>query len=84
VRVLRVALERIDSSSVSRTDTAATSGAIGDRAERERDERRRRAAEALPPRVVYEGEAAFETGRVTMVTYANEQRKLVLAGRGGQ
>lgn len=73
---LRVSLVRIDSTFVPR-DTAGTAGPLGDRGQRETDERRRRAAEALPALLVLDEDTRFTAGRVVMVTYANEQRQLV-------
>jgi hypothetical protein len=79
---VRVSLARIDSTAIQRDTSAGPAGALGDRAQRETDERRRREAEALPGLLTLNEDVAFEPGRVVMVTYANEQRRLVLT-KGG-
>lgn len=75
---VRVSFARIDSTAGQQDTSAVPAGALGDRAQRETDEQRRRVAEAVPGLLVLDHETAFEAGRVVMVTYANEQRRLVL------
>lgn len=74
---LRVSVERIDSTGPERhaRDTV-TSGALRDRAAREQEERHRRAAEAMPERLSLDTTLTFEPGRVRLVTYFNEMRRL--------
>ncbi|MBL8961336.1 MAG: hypothetical protein JNJ98_15875 [Gemmatimonadetes bacterium] len=79
---VRVSLARIDSTAAPRDTSATDVGALGDRAQRETDERRRRAAEALPGRLELDQTTRFVAGRVVMVTYANEQRRLILTNGG--
>lgn len=79
---LQVSLARLDSAGVARDTSASPTGALGDRGQREADERRRRAAEALPSLLVLDQATTFTAGRVVMVTYANEQRQFVLKTGG--
>jgi hypothetical protein len=50
---------------------------LGIRAERERDERDRRTAEAIPPRLVLDTIMAIPRSRVVLVTFDNGTRRLV-------
>lgn len=81
---LRIAVERID---VSGTPAAADSSRegpptvtdtlLGGRAERERDERTRRAAEAMPARLVLDTLVNVGPARVILVTFDDNARRLV-------
>lgn len=89
VRDLRVAagrqrvlltLARIDTVVARDTATRDSTGQLGSRAMREVQERRRREAEALPARLVLDTLLTLDPGRVLLVTYDNERRRLVAHG----
>jgi hypothetical protein len=62
---------------------AADTGIFAGRAEREADERRRRARAAIPARLVLDTTLAFAPGRVLVVTFNQDRRAFeVLGGRG--
>ena len=80
---LLVSLVRLDSTG-SRTvadGATASAGALVDRSAREREERERRAAEAMPASLVLDTTIALTRGRVLLVTYLNEQRRLAVGAR---
>jgi hypothetical protein len=78
VHTMRIALARIDSTTASSDTSAISTGVLGDRAQREADERRRRAAEAIPSALSLDTTLTFSAGQAIMVSYLNEQRRLAL------
>lgn len=75
---VQVALVRADSVSAPGTapDTTSATQGLGDRSSREADERRRRAAEALPPKLQLDTTVAMARGQVVIVTYREQTRRL--------
>jgi hypothetical protein len=81
VQVSFVRRESAGSDSVateSRTDDDDDSGTFHGRAEREREERARRARAAIPPRLVFDSVLNFAPGKVLVLTLDSERRSLVL------
>jgi len=84
-RRLVVALARIDSVSAGSMDSSragvmvgpAADTLLGAREGREIDERRRRAAEAIPPRLRHDTTLQLAPGGVALVTWSPESRRLV-------
>jgi hypothetical protein len=79
---LRVSLVRIeatqDSSGTTRDSTVATAGTLlGERESRERDERQRRAGEAIPASLVLDTVVNLGPGGVVLVTYDGQVDRLV-------
>jgi hypothetical protein len=84
----RIEVVRVDEGGTATRDDADTTqvreqraeGAdtlLGGRADRERDERARRAAEAMPQRLVMDTVLAIPAMRVLLVTFDNSARRLV-------
>jgi hypothetical protein len=63
------------------TTVAASDTLLGARAIRELDERRRRAAEAVPPHLVLDTIVHLEPGAVLLVAYDERSRRLVALDR---
>lgn len=82
-RRLRIEVNRIDDNTNATADSAATGSGqpadtlMGGRAERERDERARRAAEAMPARLKLDTLLTVAARRVVLVTFDNSTRRLV-------
>ena len=85
VRVSFTRRERTDTIATNAAPSAragADTGIFAGRAERETDERRRRARAAIPARLVLDTTLAFAPGRVLVVTFDGDRRALeVLDGR---
>ena len=81
---VRVVFTRRERADTLPTNVAPSAGARGDtgifagRAEREADERRRRARAAIPERLVLDTTLAFASGRVIVVTFNQDRRALEL------
>lgn len=79
---IRVSLTRLDSAATGGdTTVAAPDTLLGARAMRERDERRRRAAEAVPPHLVLDTIVRLEPRSVLLVAYDERTRRLVALDR---
>ena len=82
-RVL-IEVTRVDEAATTRTDTvtnvreAASDTLLGGRAERERDERSRRVAEAMPPRLVLDTTLTLTEGGVVLITFDQTSRRLTM------
>lgn len=81
---LHIELTRLDAgpapfdADASRASLQATADTLlGGRADRERDERARRTAEAMPPRLVLDTLITIAARRVVLVTFDNNTRRLV-------
>lgn len=80
---LRIDVRRIDDPTNAGADSAGAGAGqpadtlLGGRAERERDERARRAAEAMPPRLLLDTLLTVAARRVVLVTFDNSTRRLV-------
>lgn len=78
---LRIEVSRVDegeASLVSETqEREAADTLLGGRADRERDERARRTAEAMPQRLVVDTVMTIPAKRVVLVTFDNNVRRLV-------
>jgi hypothetical protein len=85
VRVSFTRRERTDTIAAYAAPSAragADTGIFAGRAEREADERRRRARAAIPPRLVLDTTLAFAPGRVLVVTFDGDRRALEVLGGG--
>ncbi|HWP02813.1 MAG TPA: hypothetical protein VNL96_05115 [Gemmatimonadaceae bacterium] len=79
---VRVSLTRLDSTAAGSDTVATTSDTLlGARAMRELDERRRRAAEAVPPHLVLDTIVHLEPRAVLLVAYDERTRRLVALDR---
>lgn len=81
-RRLRIEVNRIDegdlrAASDSNRETTATDTLMGGRGLREREERSRREAEAIPPRLVLDTLLALAPRRVVLVTFDDDRRQLM-------
>jgi hypothetical protein len=82
-RRLRIEVSRIDESTNAGADTTGPGSGqpadtlLGGRAEREREERARRAAEAMPARLLLDTLLTVAARRVVLVTFDNTTRRLV-------
>ena len=65
-------------------DDDKDSGIFRGRAQRERDERSRRARAAIPPRLAFESLLTFQRGDVYVLTFDSEKGRLLLASRDGE
>ena len=81
---LRIEVARIDESGTPAAVDSSGEGSrvgadtlLGGRAERERDERTRRAAEAMPARLVLDTLVTIGQSRVVLVTFDDNARRLV-------
>lgn len=72
----RTTLNAADTGSASREAVSDT--LLGGRAERERDERTRRVAEAMPPRLVLDTTMTFAPGGVVLITFDQNTRRLTM------
>lgn len=61
----------------SLTHVASSDTLLGGRAEREREERRRRVAEAMPSRLTLDTTLALAAGRVVLITFDQNTRRLM-------
>jgi len=85
-RAVRVVLVRLDTILTSGPEseggpTLGSDAVLGARGAREREERQRRAAEGIPPRLSLDTTVTLRAGRVLLVTYDGTQR--ALAARSG-
>lgn len=81
---LRIDVTRIDESGTAAVADSSSGSSrfpadtlLGGRAERERDERTRRTAEAMPARLILDTLVTIGQARVVLVTFDNETRRLV-------
>ncbi len=88
-RRIEVGLVRIDSAAAAgeapseAPDDDDSTGVLGERGRRERDERARSAAAAIAPVLGYDTTLVLDAGRVLIVTWDNDARRLVgLTGPG--
>jgi hypothetical protein len=68
----------------TRGPAATDSGIFAGRADRERDERERRRRAAIPPRLTLDTSLVFAAGRVVLITFDAERRRLDLRTGPGQ
>ena len=81
-RVL-IEVTRVDDAPTTTSDTATSAREVSDtllgvRAERERDERSRRVAEAMPPRLVLDSTLTLTKGGVVLITFDQNSRRLTM------
>jgi hypothetical protein len=83
----RVTVEiiRVEESTAAVADTTTTGGAVtdtllGGRAERERAERSRRVAEAMPARLALDTTITLRPGGVALITFDQNARRLTIVG----